>query len=349
MTEGSGPTEDTRPSVAELLVLVERHFHVRPERITAPGGKGRDSLRVHLPDRTVIMTFRADRRRRAREIEVLKRLGAVGAPVPRFLGQEGPVFFQEDLGSLRLAARLEHAIAGGRGDLARKLARMSLASLVRISDLAREAGLEGIAPKMGLRGEWRRARVGRIARLSEILDVRPPQVDAEAFAGALRPRRLVFVKWDARPGNATIHDRRVKWYDWEYCGLRDGLEDPAFLAADEFWPFAPRETLALLAAVRPLSEEDRLWLADYAVLHAVERLGYIVEQVKKHGWIDEERARRQDRIGYAPRLLARLVRHGAEWAALSRHGPALAPWFGEMEAALRVLHPPPSPAAGGPV
>ncbi len=349
MSGNTGSREDARPSVARMLALVERHFGVRPERISAPGGKGRDSLRVHLPGRTVIMTFRPDRRRRAREIVVLQRLAAAGAPVPRFLGEEGPVFFQEDLGSLRLSSRLEHARASGREELVRKLARLALASLVRLSDLAMRAGLDEIVPKMGLRAEWRRARVGRIATLSERLGVRPPQTDMDAFAAALRPRRLVFVKWDARAGNAAIHDRRVKWYDWEYCGLRDGLEDPAFLAADEFWPLAPQETLALLATVRPLSEADRVWLADYAVLHAVERLGYIVEQVEKNGWIDEDRARRQDRIGYAPRLLARLARHGAQWAALSRHGQALSPWFGEMEAALRERHPPPSPAATGPV
>ena len=45
-----------------------------------------------------------------------------------------------------------------------------------------------------------------------------------------------FVKWDCRAGNAAIGpDGCLRWFDFEYSGLRHGAEDFAWLIADEVY------------------------------------------------------------------------------------------------------------------
>jgi len=63
--------------------LAEQLFSDSVVKLSAPGGKSRESLRVHFETRTVVATQRSKSGRMRMEVEVLKRLTAEGAPVPR--------------------------------------------------------------------------------------------------------------------------------------------------------------------------------------------------------------------------------------------------------------------------
>ena len=56
------------------------------QHVSFPGGKARESIRLHLGDgRTVIATRRDKKESAEREVEVLQRLHRAGAPVPGVL------------------------------------------------------------------------------------------------------------------------------------------------------------------------------------------------------------------------------------------------------------------------
>ena len=60
--------------IDRIVASAERLFGQRVERVSAPGGSGRASFRVHLPDRMVIATLRTNFRRTHLEAFVLRRL-----------------------------------------------------------------------------------------------------------------------------------------------------------------------------------------------------------------------------------------------------------------------------------
>ena len=74
--------------------------------ITAPGGEGRASLRLHMASRDVIGTLRPNFRRTHLEAHVLTELGAHCDDLPRCLGVAGEIMFQSDVGQRRLNIEL---------------------------------------------------------------------------------------------------------------------------------------------------------------------------------------------------------------------------------------------------
>lgn len=331
-----------RPAPADIARLAQAIFAEPVDRITAPGGKGRESLRVHLRSGNVIATWRPEPARRRMEIAVLRGLSKHGAPVPRFLGESEGVFFQQDLGSRRFSAELVRREGGALDDLVIR----AFASILQIQQAAVSSGLLDRVPKLGISPRWIEAALHGPIAFSEENGLDAPRLDMDRLAADFASSAPRFIKWDARPGNASIDAQgRVCWFDWEHCGRREGVEDFGWMAADEFWPLPPARSLALLeraagqagdgAASALLDGAAFDHLALFATFHSVQRLRLIRDRAGRRGWIDEADARRHDKIGAAPALVDRLCAHGADWAAILPATRALSPWF---EKARQAIH-----------
>ncbi|RMD94221.1 MAG: hypothetical protein D6811_03295 [Alphaproteobacteria bacterium] len=321
----AAPAPASGIALEALLRAVEASFGTSPDRVTAPGGRRRDSLRVHLEGRSVIATHRKIAQRRAREIAFLERMNDAGAPVPRLLGQVGEILFQSDAGSRRLTAEL----ARSTGEAREALLARSFESLWRIKDAARRSGILKLAPPIALSARW----LGNFAvaprRLAKSFGMPSPSVAWNDLAQSLAALPAEFVKWDARPGNAAIGPDGVPiWFDWEHYGRRAGVEDFAFLIADEFWPEPPETSLRLFRETAPAKGRAlEPFLTRFATVHLASRLRLIHGEWITRGWIAAEKARRYDYIGNAPELVRRLLRHGAELAERDPLTRPLAQWF----------------------
>ncbi|MEQ3626267.1 MAG: hypothetical protein ABNH26_13695 [Celeribacter sp.] len=326
------PPNDGPPGADTAARAAETLFGRPVERITGPGGARRASLRVHFDDHTVIASWRADPDRRAREVALLTHLTEAGADVPRPLGQCDGWSFQSDAGSRRLTSALLRRDGAARDDLA----AVACESLLRLKALARGNGfLAGLSPIANGPG-W----LSRFAEGPRLLGAqlhRPaPAYDAEALASGMTSLPLAFIKWDARPGNAALSDDgRVIWFDWEDYGRRGGVEDAAFLVADEFWPIPAARSLDILNATGFVTPRALPLFLRFSVLHAVQRCRLIIAQRDRHGWFDPDRARRYDRIGTDPMLLAACAENAADLATRDRLTAPLSQWLERIADAAR--------------
>lgn len=305
-----------------------------PRQIYAPGGSVRETVRVEFDDRSVIMTRRRETGRSRLEADCLARLGAAGAPVPRLLGYDGTWLAQEYIPGRRLSVALAEA-----ADEAERceLAEDAIGSLFEIAEAAERAELVKIAPALGAERGWVARVVARPGRLARRLQVPLPQDwDPEPCIERLHVPCTTFVKWDARSANAIVApDGRVAWIDWEHAGRRLGVEDFAWLAADEY--FTGEVDDAASAVARGLVErtegdvEDRLdYLAVFAALHATVRLELIWNRLIEDGWQDPEQVLHRDSVGASRPHATCLVRNGAAWARRSPMTAPLAGWFGAV-------------------
>ena len=329
-TEQTTYPESIEPE--EISRLAEVQFGEAVKGITAPGGKSRDSVRVHFEDRSVIASYRYRASRREREILVLEKLHGAGAPVPEFLGVQGALLFQSDVGKGRLSTQLHRR--DREGQIA--LAEAAFASLWEIKRAARDSGLTAEVPAMAASAKW----VSRFAtdsrKLAKAMEIEPPTADFSAISQAMVPVPRHFVKWDARSGNAAVQtDGTVMWFDWEHAGRRHGIEDFGFLIADEFWSLSPEDSLQAFAKTCPGNADALLpHLIRFSTLQAGERLRLIQKEVFKRGWTKFERARRYDRMGAAPELAMNVARHADQLAAMD---PLTAPLSGWYEQAANAL------------
>lgn len=327
-------TEKLKPAaVAEICAQI---FAAPVEKVTAPGGKSRESLRVHFANRTIVATQRAYAGRMRLEVEVLKRLTVEGAPVPKFLGGNERVFFQQDVGSRRLSGEMMVASDAGRLDIAAR----AFESLLHIRDAGERSGLADIVPELGTEEKWVKGFLGTSARTSKKFEIAPPNVDFQALTDFLHVPATTFIKWDARPGNASIGTKgQVFWFDWEHCGKRQGMEDFAWLAGDEFWPVDCADSLAILEDILPKgrAKEDLDYLGHFITFHIVQRITNIHRRYVKAGWVDVVKAMKYDKIGVDPELGKRLCRHGAGWADRAALTRPMIQWFKDCAEAFDVM------------
>ncbi|MBZ0127696.1 MAG: phosphotransferase [Rhodobacteraceae bacterium] len=328
--------QDDRLAPEEVALLAGQMFGAEVDKVTAPGGRSRESLRVHFPKRTMVATQRSYPGRMRMEVEVLRRLSGRGAPVPRFLGGTEKVFFQADVGSRRLSGEM----AAGKADQQAKVARRAVESLLEIHQAGRDAGLAEIVPGLGEREDWVKGFVGTAITSSEKFGIDVPDLDHSALVARLHVPAKVFIKWDARPGNAAVgKNDRVFWFDWEHCGKRHGMEDFAWMAGDEFWPLGAEAVLAPLAESLPeAGRDDNLdYLIHFITFHIVQRLTIIHRRHRKYGWVNADKAMRYDKIGTDPDLAIRLCDHGADWAARAALTRPMVAWFNACGAAIAAM------------
>ncbi|UWQ73925.1 hypothetical protein [Leisingera sp. M658] len=307
-----------------------------PREISAPGGKSRSSLRLHFKDRTVIATLRANFRRTHLEAFVLEQLAPHCDDIPQVLGVHNDVLFQSDTGQVRLSEEIiEHA----PGDQL-ELAAEACAAIFRIQAAARKTELHSVLPHLGANRSWIRNFVSSAGALEAYSMGIPASFDYPAVAEFMEQPGVQFLKWDCRAGNAAIGDDGfVRWFDFEYAGLRHGAEDFAWLIGDETWPIAPDQMADVMIETFDPGCGHEIgayleYLSAYTALHCIQRLELIQKEVKSRGWLSQERVRKYDDAGVHPEFAAQLCRTGAYYAAQSK---LTAPLCRNFEAAGRAF------------
>ncbi|MEW9919779.1 hypothetical protein AB2B41_09195 [Marimonas sp. MJW-29] len=303
-----------------ILAAAEKHFGTKVDDIAAPGGEGRASLLLTLADdREVFATLRPNFRRTHLEAFVLTELGQHCDDLPQCLGVVGEVMFQSNVGDRRL--NVEIAKVGGAKRMA--LAEDAVGAIFRIHAAARQTKLHEMLPHLGSTELWMDNFVGAISFLNEMSGGISDRFDPAAVSELLSNRADQFVKWDCRSGNAAIDsDGRLRWFDFEYCGMRHGAEDLAWLIGDEAWPLRPDHMVdVIIDAYDPSCGhkiEDYLeYLSVYLTFHVVQRLKLITKEAKKRGWLSKTRIRRFDDAGVHPDFAAQICRVGAYFSAQS--------------------------------
>ncbi len=325
-----------RLSPENVAKISEGIFAMPVTKVTAPGGKTRESLRIHFPGRTIVATQRKYAGRMRLEAEVLRRLTEQGAPVPKFLGGNEQIFFQEDVGSRRLSGELVMQEGAAQLDVAAR----AIESLVQIRAAGEASNLAEIVPELGFKRDWIAGFVGTAIKSSEKYKIDRPKIDLPSLVERLEVSNKRFIKWDARSGNASIGaDGKVYWFDWEHCGSRQGVEDFAWLAGDEFWPVASDEIVDILVRLLPKDQagDEIDYLAHFITFHIVQRLTIIHRRFVKAGWVDAAKALKYDKVGVDPDLGKRLCRHGAGWADRAALTRPMVRWFEDCAEAMDSL------------
>lgn len=307
-------------------------FGDRLTRISTPGGSYRASYRIHLGEVTAIASCRDDFRRTRVEAFALRKLGATCDAMPRCLGLTDDVLFQSDAGQRRLNVAMFEESGGARQQIAAK----AVDALFAIHRTARKAELHKYMPPLGSTKPW----VTRVVNAVRKLEKQGAKIGKgfnrfEVFeALTVAPRQ--FVKWDCRSGNAALDDTgKLRWFDFEYCGLRHGAEDFAWLIADESWPL---DAPTMFDMVRdaydpdtPGSREDWLdYLSLYTVFHALQRLQLMQSEVAKRGWKSKRKVVARDDVGLHPDFALQLCQVAMFFADRSRLTAPLLPMFEEV-------------------
>lgn len=325
--------------LAYIAAAARTVLGAEPQKISTPGGKSRSSLRLHYPDHTVIATLRANFRRTHLEAYVLEQLAPHCDDIPRVLGVHDDVLFQSDTGQTRLSTEI---IEHGEADQL-ELAAEACAAIFRIQAAARQTSLHEMLPHLGANRDWIGNFVASVDALEPYSMGISKKFDFPAVASFVDRPGVQFLKWDCRAGNAAIgEDGFVRWFDFEYAGLRHGAEDFAWLIGDETWPIAPDKMADVMIEIFDpgcgYSISDYLeYLSAYTALHCVQRLQLIQKEVKSRGWLSQERVRRLDDAGVHPEFAAQLCRTGAYFAAQCRLTEPLSRNFEAASRAFRAM------------
>ncbi|MGY3438665.1 MULTISPECIES: hypothetical protein [unclassified Marinovum] len=306
-----------RERIAKLVTCAEAFFGEKVMKTSAPGGEGRASWRFEMESRPVIVTMRPNFRRTHIEAMALRKIGQFNSDIPQCLGVVGEVMFQSDVGARRLNQEIALIAPDQRLDMAQE----AVAAIFRIQAAARQAGLNETMPHLGVNREWISNFTEAIISLEPFSAGRCASVDKIALAEAIARPATQFVKWDCRSGNAAIgEDDRLRWFDFEYSGVRHGAEDLAWLLGDEAWPIAPDAMEQIIIANFDAACGHDLegyldYLAVYVTLHCVQRLKLIVKEAHKRGWLSKARVRKYDDAGVHPEFAAQICRVGAYFGA----------------------------------
>jgi len=308
------------PSILdEVLACAESHFQKPVLKHSAPGGDKRAVFRLQFEDQSVIASKRPNYRRTHMEAVVLSRLSAHCDVVPRCLGLVDHVFFQSDVGEHRLNVE----IAARKGKACKDLAGEAVATIFKYQSAAELAELDRIVPPLGATPDWVAGFVAAARKIEGDTTELDPSLDVPALCAALAQPARTFLKWDCRSGNAAIgHDRKLRWFDFEYAGLRHGAEDIAWLLGDETWPMIPSVMEEIvrdaLPATTPGGKERYMdYLALYMTFHCAQRLELIHRKFDEDGWVSRKRIRKYDFLGVHPDFGSLLAEAGAFYAERS--------------------------------
>lgn len=315
--------------INKIRASAEKMFGREVTEVSAPGGSSRSSLRFHFNDETIIGTLRPNFRRTHLEAFVLRRLEPFCDDIPRCMGVDGEVMFQSDVGNRRLNLELFKTKPEDRPALAAE----AVAAIFRIQAAARKTDLHDILPHLGNNPQWISNVVRGTKALKTFGCTIPASFDKQAVMARLKHGGTQFVKWDCRSGNAALDEAgRLRWFDFEYAGLRHGAEDLSWFIADEsiaipapvLWDI----TLDALPADLPGGREDYVdYLAVYTALHSLQRLQIIIDDSQERGWLKVTRILERDDAGIHPAMAAHLCRVGALCASKSRLTDMLVPLF----------------------
>ena len=327
------PRDTAESRIDYIARSAEDFFGQELDDISAPGGESRSSFRLHFPDRTVIATLRPNFRRTHLEGYVLGQLSEHCDDVPRALGVVEEILFQEDVGGRRLNV----AIAEVEGIEQHEMAHAAVSSIFRFQSAARKTDLAEMLPHLGDNAEWYENFIGAVEALEPYGGGIPDSFDPYAVLDALDVPKTQFIKWDCRSGNAALgDDGRLRWFDFEYSGIRHGAEDLAWLLGDEVWPIDPDDMLAIITDAYDPALGHSLdayldYLALYTTFHCIQRLQLVTRESEKRGWQSMRRIRKYDDAGVHPHFAAHLCRVGAFFAHRNTLTAPIARDFEEAE------------------
>ena len=322
--------------LAIIVQTAERFFQEPVLSVTAPGGKGRSSYRLNLAHRSVIGTLRPNFRRTHLEAHVLEHLGQYSNDIPQCLGLVENVLFQSDVGEKRLNLEMQRADLSGKVSLANQ----AVAGIYRYQSAARRTRLHERLPHLGATPQWVAKFVNSADALAPYSDLETVSFDRAAACEIITQPGRQFLKWDSRSGNAAIDTRqKLRWFDFEYAGLRHGAEDFAWLIGDESWPLPAQTMLDIVQDNFDNNngynkEEYFEYLSVYVTFHSIQRLKLIVKEAKKRGWLSRKRVLKYDDAGVHPQFAAHICSVGRFFA--QRH-TVTAPLTTHFNAAHRVF------------
>jgi len=302
-----------------IVDSAESFFGKTVEKVTAPGGEGRSSFRLHFANKDIIATLRPNFRRTHLEAYVLETLSAHCDDVPKCLGVDGEIMFQSDVGHRRLNQDIVRHDAAGQLDLAAQ----AVAGIFRYQSAARKTDLPKMMPHLGNNQEWVDNFVHSVDALQPYSGGISSQFDRNAALEAIAQPGAQFVKWDCRSGNAAIDDTdRLRWFDFEYSGMRHGAEDFAWLIGDEAWPIAPEDMVdVVIDAYDPETGHEigpyLEYLSVYLTFHSIQRFKLIINEAKKRGWLTKRKVRKYDDAGVHPEFAAQICKVGRYFSAQS--------------------------------
>lgn len=298
----------TKLPIEEREALIRDAFRVltgKPaERIHYPGGASRKTCLVTTGSETFALSRRQSAGRARLEYEVLAGLKKSAAAVAE------PVAWHDRWVLTRYvqSTRLPEAFKIAKTDTAKtKLSVAALKSLLDIH-LAGRNGLSHLPlPKIGSTLEWRQRFVALPFELADRYGVMPPELDRDKALGLLSNVVYRFVKWDSRPGNAMVKTNGAPvWIDFEYCGLRNPLDDVAWFIADEWqagelgqlWQETVTATTAAgMTGAFATTEFIERYLATYCLLHICVRMSLVLDRTQKGARGDASRERALDLVG----------------------------------------------------
>lgn len=299
--------------------------------VSFPGGSSRESVRLHLEgDETVIASRRKNRHRAAIEIRTLSALGLHHVPAPRLLATDKYyTLIQQELIGERLSLRLNQANTASLISLLGS----ALDALLQAQTAGQKEGLHHHLPTLGDGTPWIEGLLQRPHVLGDYLEIPAPQLDHEALISCLQVTTPQFVKWDSRPGNALVDDAgQVYWFDWEHAGVRNALDDMAWLLGDEFVPHHPDIERQLIEEFAPrfathlTAEAAKEYLYVYGTFHMLIRLGLILSNKRDRDWWDLDYCIRHDKVGITLECAQRCCLRAAHWAEQSPLTRPLSAW-----------------------
>ncbi|KKN41355.1 hypothetical protein LCGC14_0724030 [marine sediment metagenome] len=328
--------ENNKDRLRELVECAESHFGEKVLHTSAPGGEGRASWRFQMESGFIIATSRPNFRRTHLEAVALTKIAEHCDDTPKCLGVVGEIMFQSDVGGRRLNQEIVKFGYRQRADVAHE----AIASIFRVQSAGRESGLNKSMPHLGANQEWISNLVEATSVLKSFSAGRSLSVDQDALCERIISPAVEFVKWDCRSGNAAISDDgRLRWFDFEYCGVRHGAEDVAWLIGDEAWPVPPQIMEEIVISAFDRTSHYALdpyldYLSVYLTLHCVQRLKLILKEANKRGWLSKTRIRKYDDAGVHPEFAAHICKVGAYFA---QRDPLTAPIGLDLEDAQKVF------------
>lgn len=312
-------SDKNKARIAKIKAAVESMLNEPVLEIETPGGSSRASCRVVLKDRTIIATKRPNFRRTHIEALVLKKLSPSCKHVPQFLGIQGDVLLQSDVGGRRLSQTIHSTRPAKRADLAAG----AVEAIFNIQIAAQTALADVKFPPLGQSDTWMSSFFDGAELLDDYSAGVSEKINYVAIADILRVPPRQFVKWDCRSGNAAIdRNKTMCWFDFEYCGMRHGAEDLAWLVADESWPVFPEDMFTIISDLMPsqaFGKKERYlnYLALYTTFHALQRLGLVFSETKHRGWRSKQLIIERDDVGRNPEFGANICIIGAYCAERS--------------------------------
>ncbi len=336
----------SKPNALQAEQVFKNLTGLRVKTLSHPGLEYRDTsgnksiLVTTENDDQFILTFRYDARHAELEAEVLHRLSAEKAPVPKLINKKDNWLVQEYI----IGTRLSQALDKSDINQTKILLTSSILSLARIQTIAKKIGLAKMVKPICTDINWREEMFNSLQSLNDLTKIQHPQLDKEAMFNALDIRPHSFIKWDARPGNSILRNGRdIVWFDWEHSGKRAEIDDLMWFLCDEWIDIDDRFEEKVIADNIMLFSEKELpvsrerYLSIFGTLHMCRKLLKILEYRDKFGWLDRDHCLKFEQMGVTRRETQSLITKATRWSQRDKTTKPLGNWLKNLDVWLQQL------------